>query len=344
MRDDIMEPSLPEHPPRHRVRNWHSAAERRRLFWILVPIVLLAGWAERTWLGPTATAPPAPIDTILGRGPLTRTIDDGITIEAPPAFEAPIDGATAGEPPAGVPAAPETLADPADLALVRDDTVFRSADQRAWFTIWGRLQTEAAAGSKPRGRKVTFAQLFSQPRSFRGRRVRIAGTIRRLQEVTAPTNALGIGTYWQAWLEPADGPASPIVVYFLSLPAGTPAGMRVEIPAVVEGVFFKRWAYQASDAIRLAPLLMATEPLPPPRITSGRGSSPLVGWALFSIAGLLATTWLALRFAAANPPPKQRHPPSMDGDFSDLTVVDPRVSFERLAAPKPRSDDAETPR
>jgi hypothetical protein len=160
-----------------------------------VPIVLLAAWAERAWLGPTVPPPPPPIDTILDRGPVTRTIDDGITIEAPPVIEAPIGGAAVEEPSAGVAAAPETLADPADLVLVRDDTVFRSADQRAWFAIWGKLQAEAAAGSKPRGRKVTFAQLFSQPRSFRGRRVRIAGTIRRLQEVTAPTNALGIGTY-----------------------------------------------------------------------------------------------------------------------------------------------------
>jgi len=344
MRDDIMEPPLPEPPLRRRGRNWHSAAEQRRLFWILVPIVLLAAWAERAWLGPTAPPPPPPIDTIVGRGPVTRTIEDGITIEAPPAIEAPTGGAAVEEPSAGVPAASETLADPADLALVRDDTVFRSADQRAWFTIWGRLQAEAAAGSKPRGRQVTFAQLFSQPRSFRGRRVRIAGTIRRLQEVTAPTNALGIGAYWQAWLEPADGPASPIVVYFLSLPPGTPSGMRVEIPAVVDGVFFKRWAYQASDAIRLAPLLMATEPQSPPRITSGRGSTTIVGWALFSIAGLIATTWLTLRFAAANPLPKQRHPASGVADFSDLTVVDQSVSFERLAAPQPRSENAETPR
>ena len=167
MRDDIMEPRLPEHLPRRRVRNWSSAAEQRRLFWILVPIVLLAAWAERVWLGPTVPPPPPPIDTIFGRGPVTRTIDDGITIEAPPAIEAPIGEAAVEEPSAGVPAAPETLADPADLVLVRDDTVFRSADQRAWFTIWGRLQAEAAAGSQPRGRKVTFAQLFSQPRSFR---------------------------------------------------------------------------------------------------------------------------------------------------------------------------------
>ncbi len=339
-----MEPPPAESSPRRRLPNWNSATERRRLFWILVPIVLLAGWAERTWLSPTAIAPTEPIDTILGRGPVTRTIDDGITIEAPDDI-GPSDGKTAtGERSAGVGAAPETMADPADLALVRDDTVFRSADQRAWFAIWQRLQTEAAADSRPRGRKVTFAQLFSQPRSFRGRRVRIVGTIRRLQEVAAPSNALGIGAYWQAWLEPADGPASPIVVYFLSRPPGTPSGMRVEIPSVVDGVFFKRWAYQASDAIRLAPLLMATEPQSPPRITSGRGSSTIVGWALFSIAGLIATTWLALRIAATTSPPKRRSPASIDADFSDVQVVDPRVALGELTEARVQSDDAETRR
>jgi hypothetical protein len=340
-----MEPPLAKSLPRRHVRNWHSAAEQRRLFWILVPIVLLAAWAERSWLGPTANAPQEPIDTVLGRGPVTRTIDDGITIEA---LEA--NGTSEGETPTGdasgaVAPRPEAMAEPADLGLVRDDTVFRSADQRAWFAIWQRLQVEAAAGSRPRGRAVTFAQLFSQPRSFRGRRVRIAGTIRRLQEVAAPTNALGIGAYWQAWLEPADGPASPIVVYFLSLPPGTPSGMRVEIPVIVDGVFFKRWAYQASDAIRLAPLLMATEPETPPRITSGRGTTAIVGWALISIAGLLATTWLALHRAASNPPSKRRLPESIDADFSAVIVVDPREALAKLAEAEDRAhdDDAETP-
>jgi hypothetical protein len=233
------------------------------------------------------------------------------------------------------------LADAADLALVRDDTVFRSADQQAWFAIWKRLQEEAAAGSPPRGREVTFAQLFGQPRSFRGRRVRVAGTIRRLQEVAAPTNALGIATYWQAWLEPAGGPAAPIVVYFLDLPPGLPAGMRVEIPAVVDGVFFKRWAYQASDAIRLAPLLMATQPQLPPRITSGRGQTPVVGWALVSIGGLLAATWLALRYAATSQAPKRHHPELLDADFRGVTTTDPREALARLATIEDGAGDTE---
>ena len=334
-----MDLSPAEPPPRRRPRNWHSRTEQFRLFWILVPLVFVAAWVERTWWSPTPTAPLAPIDTILSRGPLTRTIEDGVTIEG----EAGGGAAPAAPAPPATPVrdAAETLADATDLALVRDDTVFRSADQQAWFAIWKRLQEEAAAGSPPRGREVTFAQLFAQPRSFRGRRVRVAGTIRRLQEVAAPTNALGIATYWQAWLEPAGGPAAPIVVYFLDLPPGIPTGMRVEIPAVVDGVFFKRWAYQASDAIRLAPLLMATEPQLSPRITSGRGQTPVVGWALVSIGGLLATTWLALRYAATSQAPKRHHPELLDADFRGVTTTDPREALGRLATIEDGAGDRE---
>jgi len=342
-----MDLSPTESPPRRRPRNWHSRTEQFRLFWILVPLVFVAAWVERTWWSPTPTAPQTPIDTILSRGPLTRTIEDGVTIEGVAG-----GGAAPAElisPPPAEPTAPatpvrdavETLADATDLALVRDDTVFRSADQQAWFAIWKRLQEEVAVGSPPRGRAVTFAQLFAQPRSFRGRRVRVAGTIRRLQEVAAPANPLGIATYWQAWLEPAEGPAAPIVVYFLKLSPGMPVGMRVEIPAVVDGVFFKRWAYQASDAIRLAPLLMATEPHLPPRITTGRGQTPIVGWALVSIGGLLATTWLALRCAATSQAPQRRHPELLDADFRGVTTTDPREALGRLATIEDGASDRE---
>jgi len=289
--------------------------------------MLVAAWAERTWWAPTIPPPSPPIDTILGRGPVTRTIDDGISIEAPPIAS----DSEVVAPPDVVPPDRETFADASDLAMVRDDTVFRTADQHAWFAIWERLQGAAASASRPRGREVTFAQVFSQPKSFRGRMVRIEGTIRRLQEVAAPTNALGIASYWQAWLEPAGGPASPIVVYFLTVPPGTPAGMRVDVPVVVDGVFFKRWAYQASDAIRLAPLLMAIEPRFPPRITEGRGTSVLVGWALVSIVALIAVTMVALRLVAGTPHPRRSVPERLDADFSTVTVTDPRAGLRQLA-------------
>lgn len=257
-------------------------------------ILLVAGWVERALLGPVVRPPEPQVDTVLARAPVTRTVDDAVTIEAEPASSA--DGAGG--------AAEDAAVVPRDLLrAVRDDTVFRAADGPAWFAIWRMLAAERAGDAAvPRGRDVSFAQLFEQPASYRGRRVRFAGTVRRLQEVEAAPNDDGIERTWQAWVEPADGPASPIVVYFLALPAGIPTGMRVDVPVTVDGVFFKRWAYQASDAIRLAPLVMAAEPRLAPRITSGSGTSTIVGWALVSIVGMVAVTGTALALGARRRP------------------------------------------
>ena len=260
-------------------------------------LLLLAGWIERAYWGPATSSAGRQVDTRLAGGPLVRTVDDAVTIEAAAVSETSSDG--------GAPSLAgddsDLVAPPGLLAAVRDDTVFRSADGPAWFAIWGRLVEEASSDRPvPRGRKVSFAQLFEQPRSFRGRRVRFAGRMRRLQEVEAPANDLGIARTWQAWVEPAGGPPSPIVVYFLSVPPGTPTGLRVDEPVVVDGVFFKRWAYQASDAIRLAPLVMARAPIRPPRIEHGRGESTIVGWALVSILALVGVTWIALSNASRN--------------------------------------------
>ena len=293
-----------EGPARDRAespRNWLDRAERRDLYLTWMPaalvLLLLAGWAERALWGPAAAPAVRQVDTRLAGGPLVRTVDDAVTIEGP-ADPVVIDEARDD---ADLAAAPELL------AAVRDDTVFRSADGPAWFAIWGRLAAEEASGGPgPRGRKVSFSQLFEQPRSFRGRRVRFAGRVRRLQEVEAPSNDLGIEHTWQAWVEPAGGPPSPIVVYFLSVPSGMPTGLRVDEPVIVDGVFFKRWAYQASDAIRLAPLVMARTPIRPPRIERGRGESAIVGWALFSIAVLVAVTAVALAMASRSRPGRPR--------------------------------------
>ena len=81
---------------------------------------------------------------------------------------------------------------------------------------------EAGLTGLRRGRPqdVGFGELFGQPRSFRGRLVRIKGTLHRLERLAAPANDYAIGDYWQGWLEPAGGPPSPVVVQCLTLPAG----------------------------------------------------------------------------------------------------------------------------
>jgi hypothetical protein len=73
------------------------------------------------------------------------------------------------------------------------------------------------------------------------------GTFRRLERLTPPPNDYGIEDYWQGWMEPAGGPASPVVVQCLTIPEGMPSGMRIDEPVDVTGYFFKNYAYNASD-------------------------------------------------------------------------------------------------
>jgi len=224
------------------------------VFWRLMPpalvILLAAGWLERVYLQPQPVAEPPQIDTVVKTAMVTRTVEDAVTIEADPE---PIPSDFVSE-------AESIGASLNSLSKVRDDTVFRSGDDEAWFSIWQTLRSSDMPAFRKAGvRNVSFAELFGQPRSFRGRLVRFSGTLHRLQKVEAPANQYDITGYWQAWIQPDDGPASPIVVYFLQLPPGLPHGMKINEPVEVIGYFFKRWAYEATDAIRTAPLVMALE-------------------------------------------------------------------------------------
>jgi hypothetical protein len=118
--------------------------------------------------------------------------------------------------------------------------------------------------------------------------------LQHLEKLRAPDNNYSIDDYWQGWLEPAGGPVSPLVVQFLHLPEGMPVGMKVHEPVDVTGYFFKRYAYNAADTIRVAPLLMALEPAwkPLPPVTPG-GTS-LGTWAIVTMSALVAATLLGM--------------------------------------------------
>jgi len=257
-------------------------------------LMLLAGWIERTWY-PRQGGPPQ-VDTRLEQvaGRLPR--GEEVVIE---------HDAEAVEPAA----AAELAASPDALARVRDATFFRESDNDAWFQVWNTLQETGTAGLRAaQAREVSFSELFGQPRAFRGHLVRMRGTFRRLERLKAPANDHAVDDYWQGWMEPAGGPPSPVVVQCLTLPAGMPSGMSIDEPVDVTGYFFKNYAYNASDTIRVAPVIMAAEPTwrpRPPRPTgpvASRGGGMLLAAA--ALATLIAATgcgvWAARRRPAAD--------------------------------------------
>lgn len=144
------------------------------------------------------------------------------------------------------------------LDRVCDDTPFRGAEHETWFHLLEILQAadpqELAAASIG---TVDFAQLFQQSHEYRGEVVTVRGTVRQALRVEAPKNELGLDGYYQLTLQPLGYQASPIILYSLVLPAEFPLGSNLSADINANGFFFKRWAYPASDAIRLAPVVLA---------------------------------------------------------------------------------------
>jgi len=316
-------------------RNYLSRAEHRRLFWRFMPpaivLFLALSWLERGWLRQPAPPAPPQVDTRLAGAHVERTVDDAVVIEVEP------------EPFVGT--ADELGASAASLAEVRDDTVFRGGDEEAWFQIWMTLRsTDAEALRRADARPVSFIELFGQPRSFRGRLVRFTGTVHRLQKVEAPPNDYDITGYWQAWIEPDGGPTSPIVVYFLRLPAGMPSGLRVREPVEVVGYFFKRWAYEATDTVRRAPLVMALEPAWKPLRPAPAGGTATGGYALLAMTGLVAATLLGLRLANRGALHREEpRPENLSESLAGLETLPPAEALARLAAADKAAATAQAP-
>jgi hypothetical protein len=141
---------------------------------------------------------------------------------------------------------------------IRDDTISSREEQACTLPLFAILQKadlaklrEASVG------KIAYAQLFRQPRQYRGRLVTVAGVVQGVYPIQLFPNEYGINKYYQVWLAPFDNRFAPIVIYCLSLPKGFPTGDKVAEEVEATGFFFKRWAYQAKDATRTAPTILA---------------------------------------------------------------------------------------
>lgn len=307
-------------------RNFLSRREYRRIFWVFMPpamVVMLAlGWVERAWFGRPPSPTPPQVDTRM----------TAIRGEAPDADSVMIEMDRDGE---AVPPAARGLAASAEaLAKVRDDTVFRAADEDAWFQILTTLRSaEAGPPSRSAAQAVSFAELFGQPKSFRGRLVTVRGTLRRLEKLAAQPNPYGFADYWQGWLEPEGGPPSPIVVYFLQVPPGMPEGQSIREPVEVVGYFFKRWAYAATDTVRLAPLVLALEPSWRQRPAGRRENDPIGTAALITMVAVVLLTLAGIRAAGGGPTRRRpmAEPHDLASALDDAEARSTEESLRRLA-------------
>ena len=306
-----------------RPRNFLSTRDHRWLFWAFMPPALIVVVAVELFSRSDRPAGPPPepqIDTRLE------------AVAGPPPAADELVIIPADEPP--VARVEELSASPTSLGRVRDATFFREADEDAWLESLLTLQGYEGRRLPP-PQEVGFTEIFGQPKSFRGRSVRMRGTLRRLERLQAPDNNYAIEAYWQGWLEPAGGPASPVIVHFLDLPEGLAAGMDIREAVVVDGCFLKNMAYRAADGVRVAPLLLARSPARPAR----PAAETTAGWWDLSLAALGVVTMLAIvgmiaaGFFAAG---RERRPPPPAGDLdAALAGIEPvsvGESLRRVAA------------
>lgn len=293
-------------------------------------VVLLLSWVESTWFprGGARREPQADTKLETLRGPTP----DGDAVLIEPAEET-------FEP--TVPAAELSAPAPA-LAQIRDATFFRDQEIDAWLQTWITLESSGRDGlSRARPRDVSFSELFGQPRTFRGRLVRMRGRLHRLELLRAPANDYGIDDYWQGWLEPAGGPPSPVVIHALRLPEGMPHGMDIDVDVELTGYFFKNYAYVARDTVRVAPLIMVLEPIwkPLPSAVPEAGlhgavslGTVAIATAATALAAVAIGGVLARRRAARRTPVA---PADLDAALVGADICTVEESLRRVAASLP---------
>ncbi len=148
-------------------------------------------------------------------------------------------------------------AEPDALAQVVDNAPFRSDDFEAWAQIFDRLRATSQREFAAQGAEsVQFSQLFQQSSVYRGRLVRISGTVRRCVEIAPSKLDARAGGMWQLWLF-AGGESSPIVIYCQDLPDEFPRGAQITQQVSLQGVYFKKWVYPAQGGTMTAPLVLA---------------------------------------------------------------------------------------
>ena len=154
------------------------------------------------------------------------------------------------------------------LKQVRDNEVaYYSPDEdnpqrKAWFNLLDILnRTDEAVLRKASTGKATFAQLYKQPNTYRGKLVTVEGYVKWAVPHAATKNDKGIEDIYELWVS-VDREAT--VVQCLQLPKGFPIGNDVLAKVEITGFFYKKYAYRPHHAgeearpdLKVAPVLLA---------------------------------------------------------------------------------------
>jgi hypothetical protein len=115
------------------------------------------------------------------------------------------------------------------------------------------------AGEEKESRWVTFDDLWNHPAEYRGRVIRVQGTMIRLRahKVRKPeATAQGIDFIYEGWVVGQTPHRNPYCIIFVTLPDGLEPQETMNQPITFYGYFIKRFIYDAQTATRQTNLLI----------------------------------------------------------------------------------------
>ncbi|MDO4628269.1 MAG: hypothetical protein Q4C70_03720 [Planctomycetia bacterium] len=161
---------------------------------------------------------------------------------------------------------------PEMLEDIQDKAPVNASETRTVMKIWNYLNvTDINALEKASLGKVLFAQYLKQPGAYRGCTVRIQGTVRLAMQREIPEflkkkddktdYGYDFDHFYELWIQPDDNLAEPVLVNTLEIPEGIALDEPIQVPIVIDGVFFKLYLYEGAEGMETAPCFYAKAPI-----------------------------------------------------------------------------------
>ncbi len=185
--------------------------------------------------------------------------------------------------------------------LVQDDAPLgRPIEVPYWNLLVDEVRSNR--GDRIPASKVAWLELYTQPKSYRGKPVEIEGRIRgaRLQQSSNPNGI--VPQYYELWVQADEKSTIPFCVYALTMPAEFPQLTErlttMDVPTKIVGYFFKNRSYLTeSQQTQFCPVLLALDPqvtMPTAGAPATRPPSPFTFGGIFAGIALLAA-WVTFR-------------------------------------------------
>lgn len=234
----------------------------------------------------------------------------------------------------------QTALDGAAAAFVADQTAIPAATDHLFVQRLVRDCRQLSADQLAAAPNTALLQLLNQPRAYRGQAVAIEGRIRAARRIPSTRNG-PTATFYEWWVQPADGTTIPFCVLTTAWPPGLPEPSdsltTFNLPARFVGFFYKVRSYLASGGrVQFCPTLLATAP----QYTLPQPAAPPPAWwwlpllALCGAAMAVAAAVAVYRMTLVSRPPRRSQPAFPEHwTATDQTVSSAGEQTTRLELP-----------